>query len=215
MNIKLLTIALVVVVISSCSTSKKNSSNFINTSNLITDFPATLKDGDINVVVEIPSGTLEKWEVSKTNGKIALEHINNKPRIVNYLSYPCNYGMIPRTLLSKKSGGDNDPLDVMVLGEPIARGSVVKCKLIGVLYLTDRGEQDDKLIAVRADTPFYTLNSLEDLKNNYNGVLEILQLWFTNYKGVGKMEFKGFGDREEAVKILNVAIEGYNTILNN
>ena len=68
--------------------------------NLITDFIPLYEDGDVNVVVEIPTGTLEKWEVNKSTGRIELEFIDNKPRIVNYLTYPGNYGMIPRSLLS-------------------------------------------------------------------------------------------------------------------
>jgi len=56
--------------------------------------------------------------------------------------------MIPQTLLSKENGGDGDPLDVIILGPSISRGSVVKAHLIGVLKLLDGGEQDDKLIAI-------------------------------------------------------------------
>ena len=56
--------------------------------------------------------------------------INNKPRIINYLGYPANYGMIPKTLLKKENGGDGDPLDVIVLGPPESKGSIVKCKII-------------------------------------------------------------------------------------
>ena len=85
----------------------------------------------------------------------------------------------------------------------------MKCKIIGVLYLTDRGEQDDKLIAVLSGTPLYGVNSIEELNENYKGISEILQLWFTNYKGPGKMESKGFGDKNSALKILKAAIEEY------
>lgn len=177
--------------------------------NLITNFIPLYEDGDVNVVVEIPAGTSEKWEVNKSTGKIELEFIDNKPRIVNYLSYPGNYGMIPRTLLSKEQGGDGDPLDVIALGPPIERGSIVKCKIIGVLYLLDRGEQDDKLIAVLSGSPLYGVNSIEELNDNYIGISEILELWFSNYKGPGKMESKGFGDKNSAGKILKEAIEEY------
>ncbi len=177
--------------------------------NLLTAFNPLFEDGDINVVVEIPAGTLEKWEVDKSDGKIKLELIDGKSRIINYLGYPGNYGMIPRTLLSIESGGDGDPLDVIVLGPPLERGSVVKCKLIGVLYLLDRKEQDDKLIAVLADSPLYEVNSMDELNEKYNGITQILQLWFTNYKGPGKMESKGFGDKKMAMDILKSAIDEY------
>lgn len=168
------------------------------------------KDGDINVVIEIPSGTSEKWELDKSDGKIKLEVIDSFPRIINYLGYPCNYGMVPKTILPKELGGDNDPLDVLVLGDPINRGSIVKCKLIGVLKLIDTGENDDKLIAVKIGTPFYNLNSLEDLRKNYKGILNILEMWFTNYKGPNKTFSKGFEDRDYAYKILNHGVNSYN-----
>ena len=180
--------------------------------NLLTDFMPFDENGDVNVVVEIPTGTLEKWEVDKSTGQLQLEFIDNNPRIVNYLGYPGNYGMIPRTLLSKESGGDGDPLDVIVLGPPVPRGSTIKCKIIGVLFLLDRGEQDDKLIAVLADTPLYGINSISELNQNYVGIAEILQLWFSNYKGPGKMESKGFGEKDIAMDIRRTAIKEYQAV---
>ncbi len=200
----------------SCSVNE-TSDNPVNTNqgdvNLLTGFMPLHEDGDVNVVVEIPTGTLEKWEVDKSNGQLQLEFIDNKPRIVNYLGYPGNYGMIPRTLLSKESGGDGDPLDVIVLGPPVQRGSTIKCKIIGVLFLLDRGEQDDKLVAVLADTPLYGINSISELNQNYVGISEILQLWFTNYKGPGKMESKGFGEKDIAMDILGAAIQEYQAVV--
>lgn len=180
-----------------------------NSRNLIADYPAINENGTVNVLIEIPSGTLEKWEIDKSDGTLKIELIDSIPRRVNYLGYPCNYGMIPSTLLPKDLGGDGDPLDAMILGDPIARGTVVECKIIGALHLLDRGEKDDKLVAVKQGTPFYSLNNLEALDTNYHGILEILKLWFTNYKGPDKMEFKGYGDHETALKILNSAIEAY------
>ena len=117
--------------------------------------------------------------------------------------------MIPRTLLSKENGGDGDPLDILVLGPPAERGSVVKCKIIGVLFLMDRGEQDDKLIAVSDNSPLYDVQDISDLNKNYNGISEIIALWFTNYKGVNKMESKGFGSKEIAEDLLRDAITDY------
>ena len=56
------------------------------------------------------------------------EFKDGKPRIVKYLGYPGNYGMVPKTLLPENLGGDGDPLDVIVLGPQVERGSVIKCK---------------------------------------------------------------------------------------
>lgn len=177
--------------------------------NLFTEFPPTNKDGTVNAVIEIPTGTVEKWEVTKTMGQLELEQIDGAPRLVKYLGYPGNYGMIPRTLLSKESGGDGDPLDILVLGPSARRGSVLECKIIGVLYLQDKGEQDDKLIAVSPESAFYSVTDIKELELQYNGVSEIIEIWFSNYKGTGKMESKGFGSRMEALEILNEAIDQY------
>jgi len=167
------------------------------------------EDGDINVLVEIPAGTLEKWEVNKSTNQLELEHIDGKPRIVQYLGYPGNYGMVPGTLLPKEMGGDGDPMDVLVLGQPVQRGEVIKCKPIAVLNLIDRGEHDDKLIAVMEDSPLYSSNDLNDLKENYIGSLEIIELWFVNYKGPGKMISNGFQDKSKAELLLQKSIEAF------
>lgn len=191
----------------SCENGKTN----IETLNLLTDVSPLNEDGQINAIIEIPAGTNEKWELNKVNGQIEREYVNDKPRTVKYLGYPGNYGMIPQTLLSKENGGDGDPLDVIVLGPPVKRSSIVKCKIIGVLYLIDRGEQDDKLIAVSLDSPMKEVNDLKELKGQFNGALDIVETWFTNYKGPGKMESRGFGDRKSANEILNSAIEEYKS----
>jgi len=180
---------------------------------LVKDFTPLLGNGNINVVIEIPTGTNEKFEVDKTTGRLKLEVLNNdKPRIINYLSYPFNYAMVPRTLLPKKLGGDGDPLDVIVLGKPIERGLVVECKLIGVLKLLDRGEKDDKLIAVSANSRFYNVNNLEQLEAAFPGVLDISKIWFTNYKGKGKIQFMGFDDKRVSDSILLTSISEYKKI---
>jgi len=175
----------------------------------IDDYPAKTEDGLINVVVEIPTGTIEKWEVDKESGELLLEQRNGTDRKVEYLGYPGNYGMVPGTLLSEEYGGDGDPIDVIILGPPISRGEVVQCKVIGMLELLDRGEQDDKLIAVIDNTVFYEIEGLEELNAKFNGVTDIIQIWFENYKGLGKIETIAYRDREIAEEILNSAIESY------
>ena len=179
---------------------------------LVNDIPPRNEDGWINVVIEIPAGTLAKWEVDKATGGLMWEFRNGAPRVVNYLPYPGNYGMIPQTLLPSALGGDGDPLDVIVLGEAVERGSVVSAKIIGMIKLLDGGEQDDKLIAVSEDSPLAHLETLEELQSEYGGIVEILSTWFSNYKGPGKMEVTGIADEKEALKVLEYSIKSFEPI---
>lgn len=160
-------------------------------------------DSMVNVIVEIPAGTLQKWEVDKTTGNLAWQLTKGKPRIVKYLSYPANYGMIPGTLQDSEKGGDGDPLDVIILGEAIERGKVVGCHIIGVLELIDKNERDDKVIAVPVTGPFSEVRNLTDLENNFPGSVLILETWFKNYKGAGKIEISNTGDAGRAWEVLN------------
>lgn len=177
--------------------------------NLLKDIEPTNPDGTVNVVVEIPTGTNQKWEVSKPDGQLKWEIKNGKPRVVKYVGYPGNYGMIPRTLLPKSQGGDGDPLDVLVLGPAVPRGSVVKAKIIGVLRLLDGGEQDDKLIAVLANSPLQNVNSIKQLDEQYHGITTIINAWFENYKGPGKLKSNGFAEADVALTILNQSIKAF------
>lgn len=178
--------------------------------NFLSDFEPRNADGSVNVVVEIPAGTNAKWEVAKPDGHLKWEIRDGKPRIVKYLPYPGNYGMVPRTLLPKELGGDGDPLDVIVLGPAVERGAVVKANLVGVLKLLDGGEQDDKLLAVEAGSPLDSAGDLSELEAQFPGVLAIIETWFSNYKGPGQLESQGFGDVTRAGEILMAAISAYN-----
>lgn len=180
----------------------------------IDDFPARAEDGLVHVVVEIPAGTDAKWEVTKPDGELSWQMKDGQPRVVQYLGYPGNYGMIPQTLLPKEQGGDGDPLDVLVLGPAQPRGSVVPVRVIGVLELLDGGEQDDKLLGVAAGTPLGDVTSLAELDANFPGVSAIARTWFENYKGRDsqgrpRMVAQGFGDAARAAEILDAAVEAY------
>ena len=192
------------------STSIRSTQNIKSQINLLSDVNPDFENGNVNAVVEIPTGTLEKWEVNKASGQVSWEKRNNVGRVVNYLGYPGNYGMIPQTCLNKENGGDGDPLDIVVLGPPLERGAVVRAKIIGVLYLLDNGEQDHKLIAVAPNSPLYNINSIAELNQKYIGVSRILEIWFSNYKGPNNMISNGFGNLNHATEILNIALDLYN-----
>ena len=163
----------------------------------------------VNMVVEIPAGSLEKWEVNKVTGRIERDRIDGQPRTIDYLGYPGNYGFIPQTVLLKEAGGDGDPLDVLVIGEQVDRGTVLRCKLLGVLKLFDNGEQDDKLIAVSEGSNLSKVNTLAELDAQYPGILSIIETWFTNYKGSEVMESYGYAEVEEAVNVLTISLEAF------
>ena len=90
-------------------------------------------------VIEIPKGSKKKYELDKESGMLILDRI-----LSTSTHYPENYGFIPLTLAD-----DNDPLDVLVICEdklnPI---SLVECRAIGVLKMTDNNEVDEKIVAV-------------------------------------------------------------------
>ncbi len=169
-------------------------------------------DSTVNMVVEIPAGSNDKWEVKPSDGIMRWDMKDGKPRVVKYLGYPVNYGMFPQTILPKEFGGDGDPLDALVLGPSQPRGSILRAKVIGVIKLLDKGEQDDKILAVIVDSPLREVDNLAELNRDFPGVTTILETWFANYKGPGIMEFKGFGDVDEAWGILSAAREGYRVV---
>lgn len=170
--------------------------------------PAIVADGDVTAVIEIPAGTNEKWEV-KEDGKLHWDFKDGKPRVVKYLGYPVNYGMVPSTVLAKDSGGDGDPLDVLVLGPAIPAGTVLPVRVIGLMHMTDGGEKDDKLVAVVPDTPFAKLQDIAELDAQFPGVTRIIATWFDNYKGPGKVVTDGFGDAAAAQKLVAESVKSF------
>lgn len=169
------------------------------------DFPAINADGLVNFFAEIPTGTNAKWEV-KTDGKLHWDMNKGKPRIVQYLSYVGNYGMVPQTVQ-----GDGDPIDMIVLAPPLARGAVVPVRLIGAMKFTDNGEQDNKLIAVLPGTPLGEVTSMMDLDERFPGVTEIVRVWFEHYKGLeNKMKYVGAVERAEAEQLLQAAHKAFD-----
>ena len=181
----------------------------IGDQHLVKDIPAINPDSTVNVVIEIPAGSRDKWEVDKTSGHMVWEKKRGVHRVVPYLGYPGNYGMVPQTLLSESDGGDGDPLDVIVLSGSVPRGSVLRVHVIGTLKLLDNHEKDDKLLAVIPGDTFDNARSINQLEKMFPGVLSIVQTWFVHYKGAGQLESSGFSDRAEAWKLIDKARESY------
>lgn len=189
----------------------RDAHTIVGTDNLM-EQPTRNADGTLRAVIEIPTGTSAKWEMSKDDPKaVYWEFRRGAPRIVNYLGYPGNYGAIPGTALPKELGGDGDPLDVLVLGQAAPRGEVVNVRLIGVLKMLDGGEQDDKLIAVfTQDSPFAGIESMAQLDAEFPGVSRIIDTWFANYKGPdGGMESQGFAEADVAREVLDKAVAAW------
>ncbi|MDB9963537.1 inorganic diphosphatase [Vicingaceae bacterium] len=163
----------------------------------------------VKMLVEIPAGTIEKYELNKSSGILQMDSVDGKPRLIDYLGYPANYGMIPNTILPKSEGGDGDPLDIIAIGPPAAKGSIIDCKVIGVLKLKDRGEQDDKLIAILRNSSLQHIKSILELQKKYPGISEIIETWFTNYKGNNAMISEGYQDQKIAQDIYSTAKAAY------
>jgi inorganic pyrophosphatase len=174
------------------------------------DFAAQPEPGQIHAVVEIPTGTNEKWEV-KLDGVMRWDRNKDDGavRVVKYLAYPGNYGIVPRAILGKEIGGDGDPLDVVVLGPALPRGTVVAVRPIGTIRLVEAGEQDDKILAVPAAGPLGDVADIAQLDARFPGVTVILRTWFENYKGKGALVCSGFGGRDDAWRLIDVCTRSF------
>lgn len=158
----------------------------------------------INAVIEIPYGSNIKYEIDKESGAVVVDRV-----MYSAMFYPANYGFVPNTLSE-----DGDPADVLVLNEyPLQAGSVIQCRLIGVLLMEDESGQDEKLLAVpvsKIDPRYEKIQSLEDLPQI---TLDRIKNFFETYKmlepnkWVKVKEYKG---KKEAQEILNQAIKNYS-----
>lgn len=205
---------MIVVLDSSCTNQESYEEVFteetiIDLYDYLHDFEPIRPNGMANVVIEIPAGSNQKWEVDKITGFLEWEISADTLRTISYLPYPANYGMVPRTLLPIEDGGDDDPIDIFVLGLSVDRGSVIPARVVGVIKMLDDGEQDDKLIAVDPESWLYHVHTLNDLERSYPGVTQILAIWLENYKGGNRVQIQGIENEIEANAILMRAIEGH------
>ena len=163
--------------------------------------PNRINPEDFIAVIEISKGSQKKYELDKETGLIILDRI-----LYTATSYPANYGFIPRTY-----GDDNDPLDVLLLcAEPLDPMSLVRAYPIGVLYMTDDGHRDEKIIAVPFGDPYF--NMYTDISQLPHHIFNEISHFFAVYKALEGTEtvvdeVKG---KEEAIKVIEEAIEHYN-----
>lgn len=157
------------------------------------------KDSFVSVI-EIPKGCKNKYELDKETGVLKLDRI-----LYTATHYPANYGFIPKTY-----AGDNDPLDVLVLcQEEIYPLTLVECYPIGVLRMTDSGEDDEKIIAIAKGDPF--LNCYKDINELPLHICNEIMHFFEVYKQLEgkKTTVDEILGREEAEKVIEDSIKNY------
>ena len=160
---------------------------------------------EINLIIEIQRGGRNKYELDKETGRLKLDRVNGTTNV-----YPADYGYIPGTLCE-----DKDPLDgLLIIDESVAHGVVVPARPVGVLYMVDEGENDEKLICVPANdiskNHLHDLNDFSDHGESFKKVVEHFYRhykdWKNNWQGV-EVSFKGWGNAEEAKKVITQSIQ--------
>jgi inorganic pyrophosphatase len=144
---------------------------------------------EINVIIEIPKGSKNKYEIDKKTGLIALDRAMHSAQ-----DYPFDYGFVPQTYWD-----DEDALDVVVLTTyPLAPGILVRVRPVAIMSMIDSGEGDDKLITVPHDDPRW--NDVQDLADINKHTLKEIEHFFTTYKKIQNktVEVQGFQGRTEA-----------------
>ncbi len=150
--------------------------------------PAQPKPGLINVLIEIPAGSKNKYEFDKDMQAFALDRV-----LFASVQYPYDYGFIPNTLAD-----DGDPLDGMVImDQPTFPGCVITARPIGMLEMIDGGDRDEKILCVPEEDPRYIdVKSLADVATHR---LDEIAEFFRTYKNLEKKvtEILGWQDVEK------------------
>ncbi len=158
----------------------------------------------INVVVEIPKGSMHKIEFDRKRKIMVLDRV--EPAI---FAKPCNYGFIPSTL-----DDDGDELDVLlVTDEPLPTGVVVEATVLGVMEFEDDGEMDHKVIAVPADDR-HTNNRIKTLSDLGDRWVQQIEHHFMHYKDLkkpGSTKVMGFSDPAKAHDVIAECITRWQT----
>lgn len=157
---------------------------------------------EINVIIEIPKGSYNKYEIDKETGLIALDR-------ANYTSspYPFDYGFMPQSLWD-----DGDALDVVVITtHPLNVGILVRVRPVAVMEMIDGGESDFKVIAVPVDDRrFEDIHDIGDLNSHELRVIEHFFLTYKQLKGKEAIvNVNGFKGKKEAIEAVQKSIKMY------
>lgn len=145
-----------------------------------------------NIIIEIPRKSSVKYELDKETGLIKVDRYMRSA-----VYYPENYGYYPNTLAD-----DGDPLDAFVLGPTLYPGSLVEARTVGVIYMVDDGDNDEKIITVPKKHHGYdNVESIEDLPQHIiDRIIEFLR----TYKNLQNktVEIRGTGGKQEALNLI-------------
>lgn len=159
---------------------------------------------DFNVIIEIPShADPVKYEVDKETGAMFVDRFMNTA-----MHYPCNYGYIPKTLSE-----DGDPVDVLVVTPiPLISGSVIRCRAVGVLKMTDESGPDAKVIAVPIDKLCKLYRKVQTPQDLPDLLLAQIRHFFEHYKDLeeGKwVKVEGWDNSDAAESEINAAVQRF------
>ncbi|HWA51743.1 MAG TPA: inorganic diphosphatase [Patescibacteria group bacterium] len=171
--------------------------------NLLHDIPAGDPKTTVNVIIEIPIGSGIKYEYDKD-----LQVIRADRFLYTAFKYPFNYGFIPGTWSE-----DEDPLDIIVVSsEAVTTGTLIECKVIGMLATEDEEGKDAKLLAVpkgKVDPVYKSVEKIDDLPES---LVNKIKHFYENYKSIepGKwVKVTGWKTREEAQEEIEKGIQRY------
>ena len=158
---------------------------------------------EVNVIIEIPKGSYNKYEIDKETGMIFLDRAN-----FSAAPYPFDYGFVPQTLWE-----DGDALDVIVLTTyPLNVGIQVAVRPIGVMEMIDSGESDYKIIGVPVNDKHF--DGVTDIAQANQHALKEFAHFFETYKilkGKGDVvTVPGYKGKDNAIAAVNKSIELYN-----
>jgi len=153
---------------------------------------------EYDVVIEIPKGSRNKYEVDHETGRVYLDRV-----LFTSFVYPTDYGFFENTL-----GDDGDPLDALVLLEyPLFPGVGVKVRPVGVLNMSDEAGGDAKVIAVPYKDPRW--QHIQDVDDIPEQTRKEIEHFFARYKDLEPGKFvniEGWGDAAEADGLIQKAI---------